>query len=72
MSDLYEVADLVLSGAEAGEEVEAYVTHSRETQVRVYEGEVEHLSAAEALGIGVRIVRDGRQGFAYCGTFDPE
>lgn len=72
MSDLYEVADLVLARAQEGEEVEAYVTHSRETQVRVYDGEVEHLSAAEALGVGVRVVRDGRQGFAYCGTFDPE
>lgn len=72
MSDLYEVADLVLAGAQGGEEVEAFVTHSRETQVRVYEGEVEHLAAAEALGVGVRVVRDGRQGFAYCGTFDPE
>jgi len=69
--DLYEVADLVLAGASSGEEVEAYVSHSRETQVRVYEGSVEQLSVAEGLGVGVRVVRDGRQGFAYCGTFDP-
>ena len=72
MSDLFEVADLVLEGAEGDEQVEAFVTHSRETQVRVYEGEVEHLAAAEALGVGVRVVKDGRLGFAYCGTFDPE
>jgi PmbA protein len=71
MSDLYEVADLVLADAREGEEVEAYVTHSRETQVRVYEGEVEQLAAAETLGVGIRVVRDGRLGFAYCGTFDP-
>ena len=71
MPDLYEVADLVLAGASSGEEVEAYVSHSRETQVRVYEGSVEQLSVAEGLGVGVRVVRDGRQGFAYCGTFDP-
>src|SRR5690606_6454240 len=23
-----------------------------------------------SMGVGVRVVRDGRQGFAYCGTFD--
>lgn len=72
MSDLYDIADLVIAGAKGDEQVEAYVTHSRETQVRVYEGEVEQLSVAEGMGVGVRVVRDGRQGFAYCGTFDAE
>jgi PmbA protein len=27
---------------------------------------------AESLGVGVRVVRDHRTGFAYCGSFDPE
>ncbi|HEY8543642.1 MAG TPA: TldD/PmbA family protein [Acidimicrobiales bacterium] len=70
--DLYDVADLVVAAAEGDEQVEAYVTHSRETQVRVYESEVEQLSVAEGMGVGIRVVRDGRVGFAYCGTFDPE
>lgn len=70
--DLYDVADLVVEGSEGDEQVEAYVTHLRETQVRVYEGEVEQLSVAEGMGVGIRVVRDGRVGFAYCGTFDPE
>jgi len=71
MTDLFEVADLVLAGTEGDEQVEAYVARSRDAQVRVYEGEVEQLSTAETLGVGVRVVRDGRQGFAYCGTFEP-
>lgn len=71
MTDLFDVADAVVDGARDGEQVEAYVGHSRDTQVRVYGGEVEQLSVAEVLGVGVRVVRDGRQGFAYCGTFDP-
>lgn len=69
--DLFDVADVVLEGTEGDEQVEAYVARSRDTQVRAYEGEVEQLSVAESLGVGVRVVRDGRQGFAYCGTFDP-
>ncbi|MGH9212621.1 MAG: TldD/PmbA family protein [Acidimicrobiales bacterium] len=70
--DLTDVADLVLAGVEGDEQVEAYVARSRDAQVRAYEGEVEQLSVAESLGVGVRVVREGRQGFAYCGTFDPE
>lgn len=70
MSDLQDVADLVVEGAQGNEQVEAYVARSRDTQVRVYEGEVEQLSVAESLGVGVRVVRENRQGFAYCGTFE--
>jgi PmbA protein len=69
--DLLEVADRLVAMAGPGEQLEAYVARSSDTQVRVYEGAVEQLSVADSLGAGVRVVRDGRQGFAYCGTFDP-
>ena len=72
MSDLLDVADTVVDHARDGEQLEAYVERSTDTQVRVYQGEVEHLAVADSLGVGVRVVRDGRQGFAYCGTFDAE
>lgn len=71
MSELFDVADAVLQAARGDEQVEAYVARSRDAQVRVYEGDVEQLAAAESLGVGIRVVRDSRQGFAYCGTFDP-
>ena len=38
--------------------------------MRVYEGEVEHFVSAQAEGIGIRVIRDGRTGFAYAGTLD--
>lgn len=69
--DLLEVADRLVAMASDGEQIEAYVARSTDTQVRVYEGEVEQLAVADSMGVGVRVVRDGRQGFAYCGTFDP-
>lgn len=69
--DLLEVADRLVGMATGCEQIEAYVARSSDTQVRVYDGAVEHLSVADSLGAGVRVVRDGRQGFAYCGTFDP-
>lgn len=71
MTDLFDVADLVLEGVQGDEQVEAYVVRTRDTQVRAYDGEIEQLSAAESLGVGVRVVRDERQGFAYSGSFDP-
>ena len=58
--------------AREGEQVEAYVARGRDTEVRVYEGEVESLSSAESAGIGIRVVVDNRQGFAYAGSLDPD
>jgi PmbA protein len=72
VSDLLDVADAVVAQAQGDEQLEAYVGRSTDTQVRVYRGEVEQLAVADSLGVGVRIVHEGRQGFAYCGTFDPE
>jgi PmbA protein len=72
MSELLDLAAQVAGWARDGEQVEAYVARGRETEVRVYEGEVESLSAAESAGIGVRVVADSRQGFAYAGSLDPE
>jgi PmbA protein len=69
-ADLLDVADRIVGMAGSGEQLEAYVGRSSDTQVRVYEGEVEQLAVADSQGVGVRVVRDGRQGFAYCGTFD--
>lgn len=73
MSDeLFALADRVLAGAKPGEQVEIVVARSRDTQVRVYGGQVESLSSAESQGVGVRVITDHRQGFAYAGTLDPQ
>ena len=69
-NELQELADRVVAQAQAGEQVEAYVSRGTETEIRVYEGEVEHFVSAQAEGIGIRVIRDGRTGFAYAGTLD--
>ena len=66
------LADKVVASARSGEQVEAYVSRGGDTEVRVYQGEVEHFVSAQSEGIGVRIIRDGRTGFAYAGTLDPD
>ena len=72
MPDLLTIADRVAGWATDGEQVEAVVVHEREVEVRAYEGQVESLTAAESQGLGVRVVRDGRQGFANTGTLDED
>ena len=69
-SELLELAERVLAGARPGEQVEAYVSRDRETAIRVYEGEVEQFTSAQSEGIGIRVIKDGRTGFAYAGTLD--
>ena len=68
---LLALADRVVAQAKPGEQVEAFVSRGIETEVRVYEGEVEHFVSAQSEGIGIRVIRDGRTGFAYAGTLDP-
>jgi len=68
--ELLELADRVVAQAGSGEHVEAFVSRGGETEVRVYQGEVEHFVSAQSEGIGIRVIGDGRTGFAYAGSLD--
>jgi PmbA protein len=70
--DLLEIARAVASMAQPGEELEAYVIRSRETDVKVFDGEVESLAVAEVDGVGIRLLLDHRQGYAWAGSLDPD
>lgn len=70
---LEELGSLVRRLAEQagpGEQVEAYAVHRSDVDVEVFDRSVESLSAAEVAGVGVRVVSDSRQGFAYAGFVD--
>jgi PmbA protein len=69
-SDLQAAADRVVAQARPGEQIEAFVARGGETEVRVYQGDVEHFVAAQSEGVGIRVIREGRTGFAYAGTLD--
>jgi PmbA protein len=69
--ELLDLAAKVVAEGRGGEQVEAFVASATSTSVRVHAGEVESLTGATTAGIGVRVVRGGRQGFAYAGTLDP-
>lgn len=65
MPDLGELVRGAVEAAEAGEAVETYAEESRQTEASALRGEVEGLEFAESRGVGVRLIRDGRLGYAY-------
>jgi PmbA protein len=68
--ELLEVAARLAGRAGPGEQVEAFVARSTSTSVKAYAGEVESLTQASTAGVGVRVIVDHREGFAYAGTLD--
>ena len=71
-SDLLELGRKVLAQATAGEQVEVVLGRSTSTTVKAFGGEVESFTSATSNGAGVRIISDGRQGFAHCGSLEPD
>ena len=71
-AELLTIAERVVSQAREGEQVEAYVSRARDSDVKVFDGDVESLSSAETEGVGVRVIVDHRQGFAYAGSLDTD
>ncbi|MCU1458689.1 MAG: peptidase family protein, partial [Actinomycetia bacterium] len=67
---LLDIARRIADAAGPGEQVEAYVLHSRDTEVQAFDGDIESLSVAEVDGVGVRVIADGRQGYAYAGSLE--
>jgi PmbA protein len=70
--ELLDIATRIAGWAKDGEQVEAYVTRGRETDIRIHEGGIEQLSTADSEGVGIRVIADHRQGFAWAGSLDPE
>jgi PmbA protein len=68
--ELVALAQRWVADARSGEQIEVAVSRSTSTNVRAYKGEVESFTSATGFGVGIRVVADGRQGFAHAGTFD--
>jgi PmbA protein len=70
MPDLSELCLRSIEEAADGEDVEAFAQEGRQTSVRARAGQIEEFVFAEARGVGVRLLIDGRQGYAYAA--DPD
>ncbi len=65
MPDLGDLVRAAVDAADGAEAVEAYAEESRQTEAKALRGEVEGLEFAESRGVGVRLIRDGKLGYAY-------
>ena len=71
-ADLLAIAEGLVARAEPGEQLEVTIGEGRRTTVRVHGGAVESFTSATAHGVGVRVIRDGREGFAHAGSLAPD
>ena len=65
MPDLMDLCVAAAEAAEGEEQVEAFAEERSTTSVEAHRGEVEGLTFAESRGVGVRVISDGRLGFAH-------
>jgi PmbA protein len=65
VSELQDLVRAAVGAAEADEQVEAYAEEERQTEVSAHSGEVEGMTFAESRGVGVRVIRDERLGYAW-------
>jgi PmbA protein len=65
VSELRGLVHAALGAATDGEQVEAYAEEERRTEVSALRGEVEGMTFAESRGVGVRVIRDERLGYAW-------
>ena len=70
--DLIELVRRAVDAAAGSEDVEAYAEETRTTRVRARGGEVEEFVFAGSRGLGIRVISEGRQGYAYGADPDPD
>jgi PmbA protein len=63
--ELNDIVQRLAGQASGGEGVEAYAEQTTRTEINAFEGEIERLTSASSTGVGIRVVRDGRLGYAY-------
>ncbi len=72
MPELDELVRAAVDAAEPDEAVEAYADETRQTEASALRGEVEGLSFSESRGVGVRVIRDARLGYAWAADPTPD
>ena len=72
LEGLLEIGDLLVGRAESGEAVEVVLARGSSTTVEVHAAQVESLTSAGSAAVGVRVIRDGRVGFAASGSHDAD
>ncbi|MFM9083984.1 MAG: PmbA/TldA family metallopeptidase, partial [Actinomycetota bacterium] len=70
VDDLQAIADRIVADARGNEQIEVTVSRMGETDIRAYQGNVEHFVSAQSADVSVRVIVDGRTGTSHAGTLD--
>lgn len=69
---LGQVGEKALNEAlQSGAEAEAFLMQAKELKIEVVKGQVETLKQAEEIGLGIRVLKQGRTGFAFTSDLSP-
>ena len=68
LDELQAIADRVVAQALPNEQIEVHVSRGTETDIRVYQGEVEHFVSAQSQSVSVRVIVEGRTGTSSGGV----
>lgn len=69
-AELLASARSLVDRAKGDEQIEVVLSHGTSTTVRAYEGDVESFTTATSAGIGIRVIEDGRSGYASAGSHE--
>lgn len=73
MTNYLQVVEAVIAQArQRGVDAEAYLNVGQESEILVDRGKVEKLSQAGSKGLGVRVLVDGKMGYAYTSDFSAQ
>ena len=71
-AELLQLAESIAAQSNGDEQVEAFMARSTSTTVRAHGGDVESLTSATSAGVGIRVISDHRQGFAWAGSLEKD
>jgi len=63
---------LLEQASRLGVDAEVFLLHNRELSIEVVDGQVDTLKEAEAMGLGLRVIKNGRLGFAFTSDLSPK
>ncbi len=70
---LIKIGEIVVDRArQKGVQAEAFLLYDRELGIEVAGGQIETLKEAEEVGLGIRVIKDGRLGFSYATAPDEQ
>ena len=72
--DLKNIAEQVIKEArkKGADQAEVYLVNSRQLSLEVRNGDIESVQEASSYGLGLRLIKDKKLGFAYVNDFRPE